>query len=373
MWLSDSATSVPRHDQSVLRVGLVGAGLVSAYHLRTLKRLTNVKVVGVADLIRERAESAASRFQIPGVHISIEALLEDNIDVLHVLTPTSTHFELALKGIKAGSNVFVEKPFTCSVQQCRRLVEEARLRKRRISVDHSLLSDQTVVKGLELVRQGLLGNVVSVRFHRTGMAPNRPHYRLPYPLDGDPFREVGVHALYLVAAVLGSIRDASCGFRSTGYQTDFNNDEWCVQLACETGLAQIHLSWNGPAQQTLEICGIDGRLKIDISSGQLLRRRFWKGSNAVQLAVNPTIEAVTGIFQVGSRVAGFMTGRVKAYQGIDGMIRKFYRALREGTPMPVSVSELLNIVTWTEQIAKVAENSVACSPETVPCLPIKSG
>ena len=135
------------------------------------------------------------------------------------------------------------------------------------------------MKGLELVRGGTVGNVISARFHRTGKAPRRPDKRPPYPLDGDPFREVGVHALYLMAAVLGSIRDASYMFRSTGYQTDFKNDEWFVQLECEKGLAQIQLTWNGPDEQTLEIYGDEGRLKIDLTSGLVLRRRLRNGKN----------------------------------------------------------------------------------------------
>ncbi len=279
MWVNSSTTTVPADSQSVLRVGVVGAGFVSAYHLRTLKRLAGVEVVGVADLIQERAESVARRFQIPSAYTSIEALLEDNVDVLHILTPARSHFELALKGIQAGSNVFVEKPFTSSVEHCRRLVEEARLRGRRLGVDHSLLRGHTLMKGLELVRGGTVGNVISARFHRTGKAPRRPDKRPPYPLDGDPFREVGVHALYLMAAVLGSIRDASYMFRSTGYQTDFKNDEWFVQLECEKGLAQIQLTWNGPDEQTLEIYGDEGRLKIDLTSGLVLRRRLRNGKN----------------------------------------------------------------------------------------------
>jgi len=357
LWANDSEASIRLDRQSALHVGVVGAGYVSAYHLRTLKTLADIKVVGVADLIHERSKSASTRFGIPGAYNSIEEMLEKGIDVLHVLTPVRSHFELALKGLEAGSHVFVEKPFVGSIEQCERLIEEARIRKRRLCVNHSLLGDPTLLKALELVRCGAVGNVVSVQILRTGPAPPRPDKRPPYPFDGDPFREVGVHALYQLVAILGLIRDASCMFRSTEQQPAFKYDEWSVQLDCEKGLAQIHLSWNGPLQQVMEIRGDKGRSRVDLSSGLLVQRRSWKGPKAIQLALNPVLESVTGVVQVVGQAARYMTGKVKAYQGIDAMIRRFYRVLLEGGAMPVSHSQVVNVVTWTERIASLAEPS----------------
>ena len=358
MWLSNSIVGIPVDSHSLLRVEIVGAGFVAPYHLRSLKTLTNVKVIGVADLILERAKATAQRFQLPCAFTSIEALLEEDFDVLYVLTPPGSHFELAMKGLQASRHVFVEKPFTCSVEECNELVEAARFRRLRLCVDHSLLGDRTLRKGLELLRRGDVGDVLSVQVFRAGVAPGRTQIRPPYPLAGDPFREVGVHALYTVAAFLGSIRDASCVFRSTGNQTMFKNDEWSVQLKCEKRLAQVHLSWNGPAQMTVDVRGVAGRLRIDLSSGLALRRRVRKGPKAIQLAVNPIIESVTGVFQVALQAARYLAGKTKSYHGMDAMISEFYRALREGSPMPVSHAEALNIVMWTEQIAKIAETEV---------------
>jgi len=50
------------------RVGIIGAGYVSAHHLRALKSIASVQVVGIADLDLDKAEAAAKAFNLPGAY-----------------------------------------------------------------------------------------------------------------------------------------------------------------------------------------------------------------------------------------------------------------------------------------------------------------
>ncbi|PYS04481.1 MAG: oxidoreductase, partial [Acidobacteria bacterium] len=56
------------------RVGLVGAGHISEFHVRALRRLPNVTLVGVTDLDLCRAQALAERFRLPGAYPSLDAL-----------------------------------------------------------------------------------------------------------------------------------------------------------------------------------------------------------------------------------------------------------------------------------------------------------
>src|SRR5260370_10489149 len=68
------------------RVGLVGAGYVSEFHIQALKRLPHVRIVGISDLDEASAKATAQRFGI-SCYASLNAMAGQGLDVVHVLTP----------------------------------------------------------------------------------------------------------------------------------------------------------------------------------------------------------------------------------------------------------------------------------------------
>ncbi|MEL7046682.1 MAG: Gfo/Idh/MocA family oxidoreductase, partial [Pseudomonadota bacterium] len=138
---------------SPTRTGVIGAGFVSRFHLQTLATLPNVEVIGVADIRPERATAAARDHGIAASFDSHEKLLALRPDVVHVLTPARSHFELALAALEAGCHVFCEKPLACSAEHSRQLEEAAARADRRILVNHSLLGDRTVERGMRAIAE----------------------------------------------------------------------------------------------------------------------------------------------------------------------------------------------------------------------------
>jgi predicted dehydrogenase len=76
-----------------------------------------------------------------------------------VVTPVWTHFELAKAAIENGKHVFIEKPFTSSVEQAERLIELATRKGVKIMVDHTFLFTGTVKKLRHLIDEGTLGRL----------------------------------------------------------------------------------------------------------------------------------------------------------------------------------------------------------------------
>lgn len=354
MWVRQG--QLPAFSNPKIRVGLVGAGFVSAFHLRALKGIPRAKVVGIADIIPERAKDRAEKFGIPRSYSSLEQLLEDDFDVLHVATPGPTHFELALKGLEAGRHLFVEKPFTTTVEEADRLMAEAEARNLRIIVDHSLLGDPQMARGREHIQRGRIGDVHSVQVFRSGHPPRRSPVRTPYPGIADPLREVGMHTMYCATSIMGSILDASVRARSTGKQPDFQLDEWSISLECERGFAHINLTWAGPVQQVIRVRGGQGQLSIDLSSGLVLTRKNWAGPKQFQLAVNPIYEAATSVWQIARRVGSYLAGGSRWYQGIHDTIQLYYKRLLAGDAMPYDYDHARNVVHWVDVLAKDIED-----------------
>ena len=82
-----------------------------------------------------------------------------DIDAIAIVTPVSTHYELARKALENGKHVFVEKPFTSNNAQAEELIELAETRKLKILVDHTFLFTGAVRKIKDLITAGELGKI----------------------------------------------------------------------------------------------------------------------------------------------------------------------------------------------------------------------
>ena len=110
------------------------------------------------------AENARKRAQkaYPGVLVTANAsdvILSTEIDMVAVVSPVWTHYELAKAALENGKHVFVEKPFTSNTQQGEELINLALQKNLKIMVDHTFLFTGAVRKISELLEEGTLGKL----------------------------------------------------------------------------------------------------------------------------------------------------------------------------------------------------------------------
>lgn len=346
------------------RVGLVGAGYVSEFHIKALKRLPNVRLVGITDLDEARSRATATRFGV-GFFPTLKTMVAEGLDVVHVLTPPSAHVPVALEAMTLGCHVLVEKPLATSVEDCDRLAAEAKVRGVKLCVNHSLLGDPFVKRAIELVRSGVLGDIIAVDYLRSSSYPPYRGGPLPphYQEGGYPFRDLGVHALYLLPELLGEIHDVHADFRTSGVPGSDPNihfDEWRALIHCARGTANIQLSWNvKPMQHQLIVQGTRGTLRADLFAMYLVRRRHTPLPKAIERVINALGESVSSAAQLSWNAARFLTGNIQQYQGLHNFVRGFYEALATGAPMPAGADKAREVVRWTERVALEADHAKA--------------
>ncbi len=349
-----------RQPRRQFRVGLVGAGYVSEFHIRALRRLPEVRIVGIADLLEERACAVAARFGI-AAWPSLDTMAETGLDVAHVLTPPASHTTVALDALRRGCHVLVEKPLATSVEECDRLAAESAALGRHVCVGHSMLMDPTFVRLVAAVRDGAVGDILSVDIFRSSIYP--PYYGGPLPPQygdgGYPFRDLGVHALYMLSELLGPIEDITPEFRTAGALADDPNlhfDEWRALVRCARGSGHVQLSWNArPLQHLILVHGTRGTLRADLNAMFVSGRRNTPAPKAIERvfnALNESAQSAAGVLLGAGR---FAAGRVLPYQGLHNLVRDFYRCLAEDRPMPVTVESARGIVDWTERVARPAD------------------
>jgi UDP-N-acetyl-2-amino-2-deoxyglucuronate dehydrogenase len=89
--------------------GIVGCGLISAFHAKAIHHSQRMELVSVTDFIAEKANKTATEYECK-VESFEEMLKNPEIDIINVLTPNAQHLELVLKAAEAKKHVLVEKP-----------------------------------------------------------------------------------------------------------------------------------------------------------------------------------------------------------------------------------------------------------------------
>lgn len=341
------------------RAGFVGAGHISTFHAAAVRRIPGVELAGVYDADPRRCEAMSKKLGTRAVSSVAELR---GVDVIHVLTPPETHAKVALAALDLGAHVLVEKPLATDVEDCERIAAAARERGLRVCVDHSLLYDLQIKRAIETVRSGGIGRVVSIDILRSAEYPAYEGGPLPpqYCSAGYPFRDLGIHQLYLLAAFLGPIEDVRADWSSLGGDPNLTFDEWRADVRCRDGRGHIHISFNvRPIQNLIIVQGTKGVVRVEQMSMFSTHRAATPLPKAAERLINAYAESLQESLQVSAGVVGFLTGRLRQYDGVQRLIAEFYRTLDNGLPVPVSVQDATPIVYWVERVARAADAETA--------------
>ncbi len=144
----------------MIHMGVIGYGYWGPNIVRNFSNIENLKIVSVCDINQDKLKRARKTY--PDIKLTSDPgniLSSPEIDAVAVVTPVSTHFDLARKALENGKHVFVEKPFTYTTAQAEELIELADKKSLKIMVDHTYLFSGAVRKMKELIDKGTLGNL----------------------------------------------------------------------------------------------------------------------------------------------------------------------------------------------------------------------
>jgi predicted dehydrogenase/nucleoside-diphosphate-sugar epimerase len=343
---------------AVLRVGFVGAGYISEFHARALQRVPNARLVGIADVAEFRAAALAARFKVPRIFPTMKAMINEGVDVIHILTPPDTHAPLAIAALRNGCHVLVEKPLAINAEEVDRISAAAATAQRSVCVNHSMLYDRFVSKALDIVRSGAIGVPLTFDYFRSSEYP--PYRGGPLPVHyqdgGYPFLDQGVHALYLAEFFLGPIEDVKPFFGTHGGDSNLLFDEWRVAAQCQRGTANIQMSWNvRPLQNWFVVQGTKGVLRANAFAMWVTHTSQLPLPKAPARALQAMSEGLSICAQVPANIARFALKKIVQYDGLHSLVAAFYRALETGAAVPVPAGQARSTVYWTNRVSKQAD------------------
>jgi predicted dehydrogenase/nucleoside-diphosphate-sugar epimerase len=317
-------------------------------HVKAIHTCSGARIVGVAD---PQGVSAKLQALLPGSatwFASAEEMLDAaRPDVVHIVTPPSTHAHLACLCLSRGMHVYVEKPFTLTSADARDVLEAARAAGRLVCPGHQLLSEKPA--RLLAEARGLIGSVVhvesyfsfrTVRKSTDGRSPMSPVEQL---LDILP------HPVY---TLLDQLRASAPTSAPEVVSVDVRAEgEVRAVLRAGDVSAMLVVTLRGrPVESYLRVVGTNGSLRADFVRGALINLAG-PATSVIALMMNPVREGTQIVIRSAKGFARRIRERNKGYPGLNELFESFYRAIRDGDTTPHTHESILDTVRACEQVA----------------------
>ena len=117
-----------------VKIGVVGVGHLGFHHAKHLSDIGEANLIGVFDADKTKANEVARQLNIKAFD-SLNSLL-DEVDAMSIVTPTSTHVDVAQICIENKCHVFIEKPIATTVEEADSIIQLAKKHNSIVQVGH---------------------------------------------------------------------------------------------------------------------------------------------------------------------------------------------------------------------------------------------
>ncbi|MCB9384062.1 MAG: Gfo/Idh/MocA family oxidoreductase [Bryobacterales bacterium] len=150
-----------------IRIGMIGLGNKGRGHQRQLaariEEKGDIEVVAVSDIYTKRLAEGAERMGLGDKHRHHdyrELLARPDIDAVWIATPDHWHAPMATDAMRAGKDVYLEKPMTLEIAEAADLAEEVKRTGRVLQVGSQHTSDLRYHRAREVIEKGWIGKVL---------------------------------------------------------------------------------------------------------------------------------------------------------------------------------------------------------------------
>jgi predicted dehydrogenase len=310
---------VPAADLAPVRVGVIGYGYWGPNIVRNFVEARGAQVTMVSDRRPQRLAQVQQRYSCATVTTDCNEVFQDpNIDAVAIITPVSTHFDLAMEALKAGKHVLVTKPMTATSEQAIQLIEKADEVGRVLMVDHTFLYTGAVRKIKELVDTGALGRLYYFDSTRVNLGL--------FQHDVNVLWDLAVHDLSIMDYVIGQtpIAVAASGMAHVPGQPV--NMAYLTCYFENNVLAHHHVNWLAPVKVRRTLIGGDRRMIVydDLEPSEKVKV-YDKGITVAEASTEQVYESL-----VGYRTGDMWAPQVSLTEGLLTEAEHFVDCVRQG-------------------------------------------
>lgn len=192
-----------------VNIGIVGVGDISGIYLENITNLfSEIQVIGVCDLVREKAEKAVEKYKIPKLYETMYDLFaDDEVDIVLNLTRPYEHFGVSSEALKAGKNVYSEKPLSATAEEGKILVELAKEKNLLLGGAPDTFLGAGIQTCRKLIDDGFIGTPIGAAAFMVchGHESWHPDPEFYYKHGGGPMMDMGPYYITALVNLLGEV------------------------------------------------------------------------------------------------------------------------------------------------------------------------
>lgn len=246
-------------------MGVIGYGYWGPNVVRNFHRLPDCELAAVCDTNPKAMTRLLDSYpEIDFTGDACDIITAKDIDAVAVVTPVSTHYELARQILKNGKHVFVEKPFTATVAQAEELIELAEIKNLKIMVDHTFLFTGAVQKMKELIDQGILGPLYYYDSVRVNLGL--------FQHDVNVIWDLAPHDLAIMDYLIGA-RPSAVVATGASHINGMEDMAYITIYFPNSVIAHIHVNWLSPVKVRTTLIGGEQRMLVwnDLESDEKIK------------------------------------------------------------------------------------------------------
>lgn len=327
----------------MLRVGVSGAGLMGHWHAHVARRAGAV-VAAFADPNPEAASKTAQKFGAAVLNDTGELLASSDIAVLHVCSPTETHFDISAQAMGQGVHVFIEKPVAQDQAMTWKVLQTAKRANVRICPAHQYAFQRSVEKIRSDIQK--LGEItrIDLRFYSAGGVRTDVNALAEIAADILP------HPVSILQRLLldQQISDLHWKLHSA------RPGEWMLDASAGAIALRISVGLLGrPTCAELTMTGTGGSFEADLFHDYVI----WQSGvvSRTTKMTRPFSRSAGHFFSAAGNMLARAFRKEPAYPGLFALVSRFYDACEHQTPDPISHAEIMDVARFRDGFLQSAQ------------------
>lgn len=187
----------------MVKIAVVGCGVMGAHHARVYSELNHVELVAVADVDEAKSKGVAEKYDTKAYTDYRSMISSEKPDAVSVASPTTLHKDITLFALESGAHVLVEKPIAHTIEAAWEMVHKAREKGLKLMVGHIERFNPAVQELKNMIDGGEVGDIVSMSARRVGPFTNRI-------TDVGVIIDIAVHDIDIMSYLFGDTIETVC-------------------------------------------------------------------------------------------------------------------------------------------------------------------
>lgn len=251
----------------MIKVGLLGCGLMGKEHLDAYKEIKDVKVEVIADKNIQTCQDIDHNNKIKFVNNYSDVIDDPEIDIIDICLPTFLHADVTEQAARKGKHIFCEKPMALDLEQCDRMINVVQKNNVKLMIGHVLRFWSEYVEAKRRIEEGEIGDVLGFSSRRFVSYPkySESHWLQNTNLSGGAAFDLLIHDIDTINWLFGGEALESIG--ATGIKSKTGILDYVMaELVFESGkIGFVEGGWllpqTYPFTMEFHVIGSEGFIK----------------------------------------------------------------------------------------------------------------